>query len=68
MDDNAYRELLRKAQAWFDSLSPAEQKAHRKEQAIDFAYGNVKCDGHCGDLTREDFARIYDEMHKDDAP
>jgi hypothetical protein len=59
-----YEELCAAAKAWFASLTSEQQKAHRREQAIDFAYGNVKCDGHGGDLTREDFARIYDEMEK----
>jgi hypothetical protein len=59
-----YEELLARAKACFDALTPEEQAAHRREQAIDFAYGNVTCDGHGGALTREDFARIYDEMHR----
>lgn len=34
-------EMVKKAMAAFDALSPKEQQAHRRERAISFAYGQV---------------------------
>lgn len=49
--DVSFNEILAKAQAAFDDLSPAEQRAHRREQAISFAYGNTRL--HNPDVTLE---------------
>jgi hypothetical protein len=56
------RELVRCAIEKFESLSPEEQAAHRREQAISFVYGNLSMTrGWRG--TKEDVARSYDDLH-----
>lgn len=39
--DTEYRQLLEQAVEAFNKLTPAQKAAHRKEQAISFAYGQV---------------------------
>jgi hypothetical protein len=56
----AYKELLDKACAAFDALSPEEKRAHRREQAISFAYGNLALSGSA--ITKEMVAQAYDEF------
>lgn len=41
LDDTELKELVKKATEAFNALSPEEQRAHRREQAISFAYGQV---------------------------
>jgi hypothetical protein len=57
--DPKFDELLREANERFNALSPLEQAAHRREQAISFVYGQLKLDG--VEITKEEIARIYDE-------
>lgn len=48
--------------AQFDALSPEEQRAHRREQAIDWAFGNLMASTN-HHTTREIVAAAYDRLH-----
>lgn len=41
MTDPDLADLLARARAAFDQLTPAEQAAHRREQAISWAWGQL---------------------------
>ena len=53
-----YEELVKAATDAFNNLSRDMKRAHMREQAISFVYGNLKLDG-C-DVTREQVATVYD--------
>lgn len=58
--------LAREAVARFEALPPETRAAHRREQAIDFAFGQLKATTrHGAGVTRERIAEIYDRMRKD---
>lgn len=57
-DDPVLNALLERANAAFAALSPEEQQAHRREQAISFAYGQVKLSG--AEITMADVEAVYD--------
>ena len=60
-DNEEIMRLVKEAQARFDALSPEEQRAHRREQAISFVYGNLMdCAPH---ITREEVSAAYDRSH-----
>ena len=53
--------LLKSAREAFAGLTPEQQAAHRRHQAIDFAYGNLMCStNHRNGVTRERITEIYD--------
>lgn len=54
-------ELVRKAIEAFENLSPEEQRAHRREQAISFVFGQLALSGREPD--RAMIAALYDEKH-----
>ncbi len=56
-------ELVEKAQAAFDALTPEEQEAHREEQRRSFVYGNLMCSTN-HKTTRELVDRVADEMKR----
>lgn len=55
--------LVKHAIAAFNALSPEEQKAHRREQAISWAYGQLTCTGRRPYITREMVEQEYDKRH-----
>lgn len=56
-------DLAAEAQRWFESLTPEEQEAHRKEQRRSFAYGNVALSHPEGEyMTREEFDQLMDKL------
>jgi hypothetical protein len=58
-----YEEQVKRAIAAFEALVSEEQDARRREQAIDFAYGNLTCTGRRDYITREMVAKAYDRKH-----
>lgn len=58
------KDMIEKARAAFDRLTPAQKAAHLREQAIDFVHGNLALDG--SKATREQIAQAYDETHPKD--
>jgi len=60
-NDGKLDELVKRAMAAFNALSPEEQRAHRREQAISFAVGQSLMSrfehGH-PDLTPEEEAQL----------
>lgn len=57
--------LVRHAMARFKALSPEEQAAHRREQAISWVYGEMGLAGHT-DITKEEVADVIDRVCRDD--
>ncbi len=58
------KQLIKLATEAFDKLTPEEQKAYRREQAISFAYGQLACmKGGTYKVSKERIAEIYDSMH-----
>lgn len=55
---------LEAARAAFAAMSPEEQAAHRREQAIDFALGNLNASTN-HKTTREVVERAYDALQKE---
>lgn len=53
-------QLVKKAMAAFNKLSPEEQAAHRREQKISFVYGQLMLSGR--EVSKEEIARVHDEM------
>jgi hypothetical protein len=54
--------ILRRAREAFDALTPEQQAAHRREQAIDWAYGQLMATTrHRTGITRELVADAYDK-------
>jgi len=53
------KELMRKARAAYEQLSPEEKRAMRREQRISWVYGQMGLSGR--KITREEAARIVDE-------
>jgi hypothetical protein len=55
-------ELMRRAREAFDALTPEQQAAFRREQAIDWAYGQLMAStNHREGVTRELVAEQYDK-------
>lgn len=52
--------LLAEANAAFASMTPEEQKAARREQAISFVWGQLACMRGGERLTRDQIAELYD--------
>lgn len=52
-------EKLKASVEAFERLSPQEQKAHRRAQAISFVYGNLAIENE--HITREMVERAYDD-------
>jgi hypothetical protein len=44
-DNPELNDLIKRAVAWFDSLAPEEQAAHRREQAQSWVRGELALDG-----------------------
>lgn len=57
MSERTFEDLLAEALDAFDRLTPEQQQAHRREQAISFVYGNVSL--HNPNITREMVEREY---------
>lgn len=56
---------LVRARAAFDALTPEQQAAFRREQAIDWAYGQLMATtSHREGVTRERIAEIYDARER----
>jgi hypothetical protein len=54
--------LMRRAREAFDALTPEQQAAFRREQAIDWAYGQLMAStNHREGVTRELVAEQYDK-------
>lgn len=62
MDDRDFAKLVAEAFQRFEALTPEQKRAHLREQAISFAYGNLALTKNWKG-TREDVARAYDELH-----
>lgn len=65
LNDGKLDALVKEAMQAFNSLSPQEQAAHRRDQAISWAYGNLLCkygEG-AGGVTEEQIAKMYDEKN-----
>ncbi len=58
--------LVDRARAAFDALTPEQQRAHRREQAISFAWGNCAMMREGPKLTKEQVGALYDEMNLDE--
>ena len=56
-------ELVHKAIAAFNALSPEEERAHRREQAISWAYEQLTCTGRRNYITREMIEKEYDDNY-----
>lgn len=64
-EDHPWEGLLvraRAAAAAFASMTPEDQIAMHREQAIDFVYGNLAASSN-HQVSRELVGKIYDEMH-----
>jgi hypothetical protein len=57
--------LIRHAMAKFKALSPEDQAAHRREQAISWVYGEMGLAGHT-EITKEEIADVVDRVRRDD--
>jgi hypothetical protein len=57
--------LIRHAMAKFKALSPEEQAAHRREQAISWVYGEMGLAGHT-EVTKEEIADVIDRVRRDE--
>lgn len=55
--------LVARARDVFDRFSPEQQAEHRREQAIDWAWGELACKYGTPPITRERIAELYDESH-----
>lgn len=53
------KQLLDRANATFDAMSPEDQKAMRRQQAISFVYGQLAC-RRSGQLARETVVELFD--------
>jgi hypothetical protein len=60
VNDGKLDALVKKAMAAFDALSPEEQHAHRREQAISWVYGEMKLEHEDSSVTREEIADLVD--------
>ncbi len=63
MPDPNVDELLQKAIAAFQQLTPEEQNEHRRQQFISFALGQLQLSGR-EDITPEQIAKILDELQE----
>lgn len=62
INNKELNELISLAVSAFEGLSPEEKEAHRREQAIDWAYGELKIKyGDNPPITRERVGEIYDQ-------
>lgn len=60
LGDPELDELLAKAKAAYDALTPEEKWKHCREQAISWVYGQLKLSGR--DVTRDAVERSVDRM------
>lgn len=60
LGDQELNELLARARAAYDALTPEEKWKHCREQAISYVYGQLKASGR--DITKESIERIVDQM------
>lgn len=51
-------ELVRKSKEWFDSLTPEQQKEHRRAQRKSWVVGEMMLEH--PEMTREEAERIYE--------
>lgn len=63
LSDPELAELLAKARAAYDALTPEEKWKHCRDQAISWTYGQLKASGR--DVTKESVERIVDQMIRD---
>lgn len=62
VNDGKIDALVKKAMAAFDALSPEEQRAHRREQAVSWVFGEMKLENEDSPVTREEIADLYDRV------
>lgn len=65
-NDGQLDALVARARANFDALSPAQQAAHRRDQAISWVYGEMRLAGH-ENVTKAEIADIVDRVRREDA-
>jgi hypothetical protein len=65
LNDSDLKDLVRRATMAFDTLTPEQQAAYRREQAIDWAYGQLMASTHHRGVTREQVARVYDARQRE---
>jgi hypothetical protein len=64
-NDGKLDALIRQAMANFDTFSPKEQAAHRREQAISWIYGEMGLAGRT-EVTKEEIAEVLDRVRHED--
>lgn len=64
-NDGKLDALVREAMAQFKALPRAEQAAHRREQAISWAYGEMRLAGY-ENVTKEEIGDIIDRVRREE--